>query len=245
MTILCAGCSWTFGLGVDSSETYPAHLQNYTNQTVINAGSCGVDIPYTLWSIRKLLDKYNPSVVILQLTTLDRMTFATDGKRNFINQIHYDDSRDNNVYTEGKDYKRITSIGNFAKEHITVGSYTESLKRNSDKDVTIKTLFENSVYDNYNTEIIAMQLESFYAFLQSKNIELIMFPWLSKFGADELVRSLPYHKESVQEFLRRSNRETYIDNGFHTGDLVNKFIAEEYVYPLIKDLTTTNKESSI
>jgi hypothetical protein len=142
-TIVCVGCSWTYGHGLSADQTYSAHLQNSLSEyNVINAGHCGSDINYAIFSAVRLVEKYNPCLVIFQLTTFDRVTFGTDGYDNFLNDLYYD-GRDDNVYFETNmpNYKRVIGIADNIKTKITHGSYTA-------KDYDIKTELVDSKIKN-------------------------------------------------------------------------------------------------
>jgi len=238
--ILCAGCSWTYGYGLDAHETYPALLQNKINKKTVNIASSGKDIQHSLWSIFKYIKNYNADTVILQLTTLDRLTFPINGYENFLENKLYDNSHREFWYDSNDEYVRVNGISKYNFEMITVASYLDSIKQKDDRNKTVKYLNENSVFDNYSQDVISNQLLSLYYYLKSKKIKLIIFPWLKLpkefFSADsgDELKELVYTK-SVQEFIVKNNLEKhYLDKGFHlTGD-GNKILVNDYVLPLLE-----------
>ncbi|MCX7771166.1 MAG: arylesterase [Proteobacteria bacterium] len=63
--ILSFGDSITYGVGAEKHESYPAILASLTKRTVIESGIPGETTEEGLKRLPELLDKYNPSLVIL------------------------------------------------------------------------------------------------------------------------------------------------------------------------------------
>lgn len=237
--ILCVGCSWTYGHSLNPKQTYPAHIQRLLNISTINAGSCGTDIQYSIWSAYKLSKKYNIDKIFFQLTTLDRLTMPCTGKQNFLKNNYYSENEIIETFEKDKDYKRIKHFNNQEFSLLTVASYLESVKDKSEKAKTIKYLTENSVFDSYTQDNISTQLYSMYEYFKNRNIKVVFFPWLTWpqefFNTTHGNFLKPLIKAySVQEFITDNNLENlYIDNGFHLSGQGNKILVEEYLKDLL------------
>lgn len=229
--ILSVGCSWTYGTGVAANETYSAHLQDIYKVPVINAGAPGTDIEYSIWSTYRLLKEYSPKLVLFQLTTLDRMTFSSDGFQNFLNGKYHDGSSQP-IYKEDGNYIRLHGIGDNTIEYITVAGYMDSLNNKNEKSVAIKYFNERVVYGNLKQEKISMQLQLLKAYLNLRNIDVVFFPWLhwhKEFS--KTIDAVDIRQDSVVEFL---GDEYYVDKGFHINNEGHRRVAEEYISPMIK-----------
>ena len=259
-TIVCVGCSWTYGHGLSADQTYSAHLQNSLSEyNVINAGHCGSDINYAIFSAVRLVEKYNPCLIIFQLTTFDRVTFGTDGYDNFLNDLYYD-GRDDNVYFETNmpNYKRVIGIADNIKTKITHGSYSakdydiktelvdSKIKNTSFKDYKkfISTLVENILHSNYYHQQIYNNLFLFQKYLELKKIKSQYFYWLpynDKFNLSfnsSLFDNSKLIEEPVSKWLKRvyPQNNYYIDNGYHLSSEGNKLLVEHYLLPYITKL---------
>ena len=67
------GCSNTFGIGVDDTETYAVILNNMIDEPVINLGIPGSGLWANVYNI-KALSVYKPKRLVWQLTYNDRIT---------------------------------------------------------------------------------------------------------------------------------------------------------------------------
>jgi hypothetical protein len=257
-TIVCVGCSWTYGHGLTADQTYPAHLQNIlSDYTVINAGHCGADISYAIFSAVRLIEEYNPCLVIVQLTTFDRITLGTDGFNNFLSDIYYD-GRDDQVYFEKTEikYKRVIGIAHNTKTKITHGTYlskdvSDELQFSKMKNIKpdeykkfISTTVENVLHSNYMHQKLFTELFLFQQYLKLKNIKSLFFYWIhykEKFKKNfnsELFDSSNTIEVSVKEWFEKNypNETFYIDNGYHLSDEGNKILVEKYLTPHLKAL---------
>jgi hypothetical protein len=228
--IMCAGCSWTYGYGVTPDKTYSAYLQKLLNIEVLNAGSPGTDIEYSIWSVYRLIKEYEIDTVLFQLTTLDRLTFCENGKQNFLNQKYHDGSTQE-IYIEDENYKRVIGIGENKLQRVTVSTYLESLKKTDEKNFSIKYLNENVIFGNFKQEKISMQLQLLKSFLNQKNINILFFPWVPwPIEFSKTLDSVDVRTDSVIEFL---GNDYFIDNGYHINEIGHKKVAEEYIIPMI------------
>jgi hypothetical protein len=259
-TIICVGCSWTYGHGLPPDQAYPAHLQNLLKDcTVINAGHCGSDINYAIFSAVRLVEEYNPSLVIFQLTTFDRITLGIDGFNNFMSDKFYDD-RDDEVYIEDPKniYKRVIGISDNSKTKITHGSYIankktrlEELHHSGIKNASLEEyskfvsiIVENILHSNYTNQRIYNDLFLFQKYLELKKINLKYFQWIdTKQNFNDsfngrLFDSSKMINELFTVWLKRNypSKNFYIDNGYHLSNEGNKVLAEEFLYPYIKEL---------
>lgn len=231
--ILSVGCSWTYGTGVAASETYSAHLQDMLNVPVINAGAPGTDIEYAIWSTYRLVKEYSPKLVLFQLTTLDRMTFSTNGFQNFLNKKYHNGDQQT-IYKESGQYIRLKGIGNNSNEYITVAGYLEALDNKTEKNIAIKYFNENVVYGNLKQEKISMQLQMLKAYLDLKGIKIVFFPWLH--WHNEFAKTLDpisIRQDSVVEFLGDGY---YVDKGFHISNEGHALVAKNYIAPMIEGM---------
>jgi len=234
MNIFCLGCSWTAGLGVKEHESYPAHLQNLINVDVYNAGYPGADISHAIWTGYRIIQEYNDChILLLQLSTLDRYTFVSDGRNNFVNGNYYS-GIEPYVYDNidiDTTYKRIHNISaDFTYSLLTKGQYLKSKDlRCSEKDTMMTYFMENVLYSDYSTFRLYSYLDMFKTYCDSKNVKLIVFPWLE---SPTILQPLMTTTKTIVETFGKQN---IIDNGFHYNSEGLKLIAEEYVYPMIKD----------
>jgi hypothetical protein len=256
--IVCVGCSWTYGHGLTPEQTYPAHLQDLLKDyTVINAGHCGSDIGHSIFSAIRLIEEYNPCMVIFQLTTFDRITIGTDGFDNFLSNTYYD-GRSDEIYFEDThlQYKRIIGITDNIKTKITHGSYIANNQDINDEFLNSKAknlsvreyktfvsaLTENIIHSNYTHQRVFSELFLFQKYLELKNIKSKYFYWLPYEGAfkenyySNLFNSLNLIKTPVTRWFRNNylDKNFYIDTGFHLSDDGNKILAEMYLLPFLK-----------
>jgi hypothetical protein len=226
MTVLCVGCSWTFGKSVETHETYPAHLQNYIDIPVINAGFPGTDVNHAVWTAYKLIDEYKPKIIVLQLSTFDRMTLCyNNGVNNFLDNEYYSNN-EFYIYDNGEDqkYKVVYNVSaEYRYELITQAAFLEH------KNDVITFLYKNVIFSDYRTLQVISYVDMFKAYAKSKGCEVAIFSWCKSL---EIIHPLLDTTTSVLEVF---GTEYVIDNGYHFSNDGNKRVAEEYVYPLIKD----------
>lgn len=234
MTILCVGCSWTTGLGVKENETYPAHLQDYINHPVINAGYPGTSIQHSIWTAYRLIKEYNVKIVILQLSTFDRWTGCLDGRINF-NYGEYYSGNEQYIYDsddEQTKYKRVYNANApFEYKLLTLGEYLQHKEGEKTIDKAMEFIYENINYSDYNICLTYSYIDMLYSYCASNDCKLIVFPWLE---------SVPYIETLLTNTtpILQHFGDTYIlpkDKGYHFNSNGLRLVATEYVYPLIRE----------
>lgn len=78
------GCSNTFGVGVDDKETYSSKLQGLLDIPVVNLGMVGSSVWHCVYTA-KVIAKFEPKYVILQVPNALRFTIFDDDEFNFKN----------------------------------------------------------------------------------------------------------------------------------------------------------------
>ncbi|MBU1043630.1 MAG: hypothetical protein KJ915_04435 [Candidatus Omnitrophica bacterium] len=83
LKILCLGDSYTYGLGVERDQAYPAQLElllkaklEKDKVEVINAGRPGMNTPLLANNFDSLLDTYRPDIVLVMIGTNDEWNFS-------------------------------------------------------------------------------------------------------------------------------------------------------------------------
>jgi tetratricopeptide (TPR) repeat protein len=81
--ILCVGDSYTYGLGVDKEDSYPAQLEKIIKKEsgkddieVINCGVPGYNTPLLEKNFAKILDVNKPEIVLIMIGANDHWNFA-------------------------------------------------------------------------------------------------------------------------------------------------------------------------
>jgi len=64
-TILAMGASYTFGDGVNDSETWPAHLESLLNHRVLNGGVSSYGLDQSVLRAERLVEKFRPEMLIV------------------------------------------------------------------------------------------------------------------------------------------------------------------------------------
>jgi hypothetical protein len=258
--MVAVGCSWTWGHSIKSYETYPAHLQNCLKDwQVINAGHCGADIDYTIFSAFNLIETQKVDFIIFQLSTLDRITLGTDGFDNFLDNKYFN-GKDESIYYESKNdkFQRVIGIADNAKTKYTDGSYSaedkfkhDEFKHSGMKNLNYKkyrnfvsVLTENVSYSTYKFQKTFSNLVIFENYLKKHNIKSLYFSYLplpndileSNFFL-KFKNSVNYIEENWKSWLERTypSNDFYIDRS-HINHAGNKILAEEYLIPYIEKL---------
>jgi len=256
--VISLGCSWTYGYGLKDNETYSAHLQKlFPSYKFVNAGHCGADIDYAIFSGVKTIEEYNPRAVIFQITSFDRVTIGTDGFENFLknktdlsynSDLYYGDSDKNNL--------RLIGINDNVKTKYTHGSYLSSNKSRKEEFAHAKmnrvdtkkyknfvdTLYENVVYSDYELDKKINNLFLFKKYLESKNIKSLWFCWTGSYSNQIFLKNF-FEKEifienAVVDWLNEYyvGQNFYIDSGYHLSSIGNQLLAEKYLSPCIKKI---------
>jgi hypothetical protein len=255
--ILCVGCSWTYGHGLKNQDTYPAILQDkLKTYKVINAGHCGSDLNYAIFSAVRLIKEFNPRYVIFQITSFDRITLGTDGFENFLSNSHFSKS-DDIYYEDDNKYLRLLGIGDNVKTKFTHGSFIaddeyklidfkDSKIKSSFKEYKffVKILFENLIYSDYYYNQNWLNLFLFQKYLESSNIQGLFFQYLHEQKIDKFPKIKSMINEST--FIKLSFRKWldihypkdnfFIDNGYHLSRKGNEILVNEYLMPYLEKL---------
>lgn len=259
-TMISVGCSWTWGHGIESHETYSAHLQNRLDGwQVINAGHCGADIEYAIFSAFNLIESHPVDFVIFQLSSLDRFTLGTDGFENFLEGRFYN-GRDESIYYEDEksQYKRLIGITDNVKTKYTDGSYSaedkfkqhefkwSGMKNTNYKKYSqfVSVLTENVSYSTYHFQKNFSNLLIFENYLKNKNIQSLYFSYLPI--SDDVFKSkfFQFFKKNVT--MIEDSWKIWVKNNFpknnfyidlsHINNYGNKVLAEKYLMPYIEKM---------
>jgi len=84
-SILTFGCSHTFGLGVDDTDTWPYQLSKILDYPVVNLGTPGAALWSLVPNIKTIAESFNPKCVILQVPESNRI--ANFSKNNYTKTI--------------------------------------------------------------------------------------------------------------------------------------------------------------
>lgn len=117
--ILAFGDSITNGVGAEKNESYPAVLANLAKRTVIESGVPGETTEEGLIRLKDVLEKYNPSLVILCEGGNDmlRQMDLTKTKENLRNMVKFIKEKGSDVILIGVPKPGfIISVPNFYKE---------------------------------------------------------------------------------------------------------------------------------
>lgn len=259
-TIVCVGCSWTYGYGLESRDTYSAILQDHLkNYRVINAGHCGSDINYAIFSAVRLINEFNPDLVIFQITSFDRVTLGTDGFENFL-ENSFAVRSDDIYYEDNKEYVRLLGIGDNIKTKFTKGSFAvtdqnsqlshllESTIRGklSEYKAFVKILFENIIYSDYQTNQNWLSLFLFQKYLENIKIKGLFFqysyPAQLSMNKNILIKHVinneNFIKLSFMEWLDKNypSENFFIDNGYHLSRKGNELFIKEYLMPYLEKI---------
>ncbi|MCK9224153.1 MAG: hypothetical protein M0R46_08555 [Candidatus Muirbacterium halophilum] len=110
--IMCAGDSFTYGMGLKDNETYPSYLKNILisngndNIEVINLGILGANSHMVYKKIKRKIKKVKPDIIIFQAGISNRWNFkGFDFEENsFITSFLFDNIKIIKVYLIVKDY---------------------------------------------------------------------------------------------------------------------------------------------
>lgn len=117
--ILAFGDSLTYGVGAEKNESYPVVLATLAKRTVIESGVPGETTEEGLIRLKDVLEKYNPSLVILCEGGNDmlRQMDLTKTKENLRNMVKFIKEKGSDVILIGVPKPGfIISVPNFYKE---------------------------------------------------------------------------------------------------------------------------------
>lgn len=96
-TVLCLGCSFTVGIGVNEFESWPAHIQsNFTDHNVYNLGYAGASCDTVARILSAIKNKLNPKIVFIAWPNKSRYEI-------------YGNNCIENLNPHNRDYKLISS----------------------------------------------------------------------------------------------------------------------------------------
>jgi hypothetical protein len=231
-TILCAGCSWTYGHGLQDYQTYPAKIQDHLDDCkVINAGLGGRDNQYSTYVVSRMIAEMQIDLVLFQITTFDRLTLGNDGYKNFIEDRVFD-KKQKSIYNIKEKYTRLGSLDHQEHLTLTAGEYL-----NSKKSKIIKYLMEKSVYSNYTIDITITNLYNLKMHLEYLRIPMVLFSWVplpqgvfdTTYGNN--LTSRTYIDQPVLKYLETKTQNYFIDNGYHVSEKANALIAKNFLIP--------------
>lgn len=233
--IACVGCSWTYGYNIPYNDTYPSILSDRLSTIILNAGHCGADIEYAIYSAKKIIDNYKPKIILFQLSTLDRMTLGTDGYNNFLHEKYVSNKEE--IYLEKN---RVLGIGDNIKTKFAIGSYFNKDKKNElleskiksdliEYESFVKILFENIIFSDYHFYKIKNNLEMLFNYSRSFDSKIVFFRWLNSTPIHELCKGMEYIDRSVEDLTL-----DFIDNGYHLGAAGNTSVVDHLILPYLK-----------
>lgn len=231
-TILCAGCSWTYGHGLQDYQTYPAKIQDYLGDyKVINAGLGGRDNQYSTYVVSRMIEEMKIDLVLFQMTTFDRLTLGNDGYENFIADRFFDKNQ-KAIYNMKEKYTRLGSLDHQDHLTLTVGEYLKSKKSK-----IVKYLTEKSVHSNYTVDNSITNLYNLKMHLEYLKIPIVIFSWVpipqSVFDTTygNKLTSRNYINQPVCKYLETKTQNYFIDNGYHVSEKANSLIAKDFLIP--------------
>lgn len=147
--ILLFGCSFTYGEGLNSKQTFSAKLQNYTNRMVYNRGIPSTSINTTLFLLRNGVAK-----TINDVPDIIIYTYMYDQVRRLFIECSFHD--DPNIY-----YKYKTKTELEEKTDMDLWYWHSYLLRELNRRYTYKMLVEkkNDVAKFFLAHIIAVNIE--------------------------------------------------------------------------------------
>lgn len=84
--IVCIGCSFTFGVGLEYEQTWPYKLSKKLNKKLLNLGWPGASQQYVGWQIKNILDNFTNKNIFVLIPPLGREMHLND--KSFTNYNH-------------------------------------------------------------------------------------------------------------------------------------------------------------
>tara|TARA_X000000950_G_scaffold242306_1_gene296569 strand:- start:56869 stop:57615 length:747 start_codon:yes stop_codon:yes gene_type:complete len=225
-TISCIGCSWTQGLNIPYTHTYPYILHELLNNSnkenkMINAGRSGaswINYPQSLQYIHK---KYNPDVYVIQHTTPDRGMLLFSANKSKYQRI----TRDHDLYDN---YIQLWD-NTQSYYHLTVGMAEEFLNNSQSDFVShmlneikrksslspgnvierVKYWYEHERHHPLTFEKFEETIDYCDMYVKRLGKQIIHLFWLD----DNFVVG-PHDKIIIQKQLKDFNK-LVVDNGYH------------------------------
>ncbi|MBU1087467.1 MAG: hypothetical protein KKD05_08105 [Candidatus Omnitrophica bacterium] len=235
LKILCLGDSYTYGLGVERDQAYPAQLESLLKEKlgkdkveVINAGRPGMNTPMLANRFDAFMDNYQPNIVLVLIGTNDEWNFS-----GFISEP---------TTIMDKLYLFICSLRTARMFKIVKTAFKENpemsfleIKANKDNISKMLSLIEengglnNSYY--YQAVMMGNQYRDMYKFEEAK----LYYDCALKINPDDGLISkelLRYHKKALT-VLRDELKKYNINKILKEVDQLGGF-DKAYYYDLIK-----------
>lgn len=261
MNILCLGCSWTYGYGLKSNQTYPYYIEYFSGDNVDNAGFPGLSI-YEYFDIINTLNDYD--YYVIQLTTFDRCKFGFNGlnkeffgkdTNKVLRDNFWNDEQPRRLLYDNEQFITLTNgigldIKNNTYESLdnlyeTTKKFNNHIKKEHIKNF-IELWYDNIMLStesekNYLKEILLIQNT-----LKMMNKNFLMFYWTN--------HDFMKNHENIMQFIDKNyfinknkgykdffnvldeyKNKYILDNGFHLNEMGNKFLAK-YIFEKIYNL---------
>lgn len=88
--ILAAGCSCTFGIGIDESSCWTSQLEKQLNIPVVNLGVAGSDVLTLIRNVSTYIANFNtPKAIVIQIPELTRFSYLSSNGIFQARSYHY------------------------------------------------------------------------------------------------------------------------------------------------------------
>jgi tetratricopeptide (TPR) repeat protein len=226
-TILCIGDSFTYGIGAESSKSYPNQLKElFASDSVdvetINAGICGGNTSQILEITQTYLDTYKPDLVV--------MLFGMANSWNY-----YGYSPSNNILYRLRTYKLIRRI-----------KHNVSSKKSGLETVQLVKLFSNSILQKA-INCYSLDKDMFGFFFQRGRYYLSTRDWQKALDSFVTAATIHPHNDSVidgiwtsienidTDYYFSKQREVLIQN-LAIDETIKMFDSLENLYPNVPDI---------
>lgn len=251
MKILCVGCSWSSGYGINMNRAYPKVLEELiSGSKVINLATPGTSFIHAIHTIFDGVETHKPDLVVFQGTTLDRVTFGVNGYSNFIKETYLPHERILLHITQEVLLKAVDKDRDYFKKLASDIRYSGDIDElvSAVKFYGLHTMYDHFTLDNYMINLASLQ-----TYLREKNIKHLFFPylhftwegrkffniWDTKFGT--IPNMFNIIREPFETWLKNyTDKNYYIDKGFHLNEEGHSILAREYLLPKLKQVINEN-----